>query len=108
MAVDIFHDVTERNRAEMMRARLASIVESSDDVIIGKTLDGIITSWNSGAEKIYGYSAKETVGQPISMLVPPGRPEEIPAILERLRRGEKVDHYERYASPRTVGDWTSR
>ena len=94
MAVNIFHDVTERNRAEMMRAQLAAIVESSDDVIIGKTLDGIITSWNSGAERIYGYSAKEAVGQPVSMLVPPERPQEIPTILERVRRGEKVDHYE--------------
>jgi PAS domain S-box-containing protein len=94
MAVNIFHDVTERNRAEMLRAQLAAIVESSDDVIIGKTLDGIITSWNSGAERIYGYSAEETVGQPISMLVPPERPDEIPTILESIRRGEKVDHYE--------------
>jgi PAS domain S-box-containing protein len=94
MAVNIFRDVTEQLRAEEERARLAAIVESSDDAIIGKTLDGIITSWNKGAERIYGYSAKEAVGQPISMLVPPERPDEIPRILESLRRGEKVYHFE--------------
>ena len=89
-----FQDITERKRAEEDRARLAAIVESSDDVIIGKTLEGIITSWNKGAERIYGYSAEEAVGQPISMLVPPERPNEIPRILESIRQGEKVDHLE--------------
>src|SRR5215211_537245 len=81
-------------RSEEESARLAAIVESSDDVIIGKTLEGIITSWNKGAERLYGYSAEETVGQPISMLVPPERPDEVPRILESLRRGEKVDYFE--------------
>jgi PAS domain S-box-containing protein len=94
MAVNIFRDVTERRRAEEERARLASIVESSDDAILSKTLDGTITSWNKGAERIYGYSAEETVGRPISMLVPPDRPDEIPRILESLRRGEKIDNFE--------------
>jgi PAS domain S-box-containing protein len=89
-----FQDVTERKRAEEERARLAAIVESSDDVILSKTLEGIITSWNRGAERIYGYSADEAVGQPVSMLVPPERPNEIPGILERIRRGEKIDHFE--------------
>jgi PAS domain S-box-containing protein len=89
-----FRDVTDSKRAEEERARLAAIVESSDDVIIGKTLDGVITSWNRGAEKIYGYSAAEAVGQPVSMLVPPERPDEIPSILGTIRRGEKVDHFE--------------
>jgi PAS domain S-box-containing protein len=89
-----FRDVTERRRAEEHRARLAAIVESSDDVILGKTLEGIITSWNEGAERTYGYTAEEAVGQPISMLVPPERPNEIPRILESIRRGEKVDHFE--------------
>jgi PAS domain S-box-containing protein len=84
----------ESKLAEEERARLAAIVESSDDAILGKTLDGIITSWNKGAERIYGYSQEETVGQPISMLVPPERPDEIPDILARVRRGEKVDHFE--------------
>jgi PAS domain S-box-containing protein len=94
MAVSIFRDVTEQRRAEEERARLVAIVESSDDAIIGKTLAGMITSWNKGAERIYGYSADEAVGQPISMLVPPERPDEIPRILESIRRGEKVDHFE--------------
>jgi PAS domain S-box-containing protein len=76
-----FQDVTERKRAEEARARLAAIIESSDDAIIGKTLDGVITSWNKGAQKIYGYSAEEVVGKPINILVPPERPDEIPKIL---------------------------
>jgi len=79
---------------EEERARLAAIVQSSDDAIIAKTLDGIITSWNPGAQKIYGYSAGEAVGQPISMLAPPERSDEIPGILERIRSGAMVDHYE--------------
>ncbi|HET7479542.1 MAG TPA: PAS domain S-box protein [Rubrobacteraceae bacterium] len=92
--VNIFHDITDRERADIERRQLSAIVESSDDAIISKTLDGTITSWNSGAQKIYGYSAEETVGMPISMLVPDDRPNEIPGILERLSRGEKIDHYE--------------
>lgn len=74
--------------------RLAAIVESSDDAIISKTLEGIITSWNSGAERIYGYSASEVIGKPISILVPEERIDEVPKILERLKRGERVDHFE--------------
>ena len=73
---------------------LASIVESSDDAIITKTSNGIITSWNSGAEKIYGYSAKEVLGRPISILLPHGQTDEVPAILERIKRGESIHHYE--------------
>src|SRR5215212_3286165 len=92
--IAVIEDASERKRAEEEHARLAAIVESSEDTIIGKTLDGIITSWNPGAQKIYGYSAEEAVGQPISMLAPPERSDEIPAILERLRRGEKVEHFE--------------
>jgi len=87
-------EITERKQAEEVRARLAAIVESSEDAIIGKTLEGTITNWNRGAQKIYGYSAKEVVGKPINILVPPDRPNEIPKILERLRRGEAIDHYE--------------
>ena len=90
----VTRDITERKLAKQERAWLASIVESSDDAIISKTLDGTITSWNKGAERIYGYSALETVGQPISMLVPPERSDEIPRILARIRLGEKVDHFE--------------
>src|SRR5918994_1152491 len=87
-------DITERKQAEEVRARLAAIVESSEDAIIAKTLDGVITDWNRGAQKTYGYSAEEVLGKPINVLVPPDRPNEIPTILERLRRGEVIDHYE--------------
>jgi PAS domain S-box-containing protein len=87
-------DITERKRSEEVKALLASIVESSDNAIIGKTLDGTILSWNKGAEILYGYSADEVVGRPISILVPADRSTEIPDILARIRRGEKVSHYE--------------
>jgi two-component system cell cycle sensor histidine kinase/response regulator CckA len=90
----IITDVTERKRAEERNLRLAAIVESSDDAIIGKTLDGIITSWNKGAEKIYGYEETEALGKPISLLVPSDRQDEIPEILEKIRMGEHVEHYE--------------
>ena len=73
---------------------LAAIVESSDDAIIGKTLQGTITSWNQAAERIYGYAADEAVGQPISMIIPEEWPDELPSIMARLRRGERIDHYE--------------
>jgi diguanylate cyclase (GGDEF)-like protein/PAS domain S-box-containing protein len=80
--------------AEDGPVRLAAIVESSDDAIISMTLEGIITSWNDGAQRIYGYSAEEALGQPISLLVPTERPNEVPQILERIRQGEKVEHFE--------------
>jgi PAS domain S-box-containing protein len=73
---------------------LAAIVSSSEDAIISKTPDGIVTSWNRGAERIYGYAAEEVVGQPISMLMCSDRPEEMRAILQRIRNGERVEHYE--------------
>lgn len=73
---------------------LASIVESSDDAIITKTSLGTITSWNRGAEKIYGFPAEEVVGKPISILIPPDYADEVPDILERIKRGEKIHHYE--------------
>lgn len=73
---------------------LAAIVESSDDAIIGKTLDGIITSWNKGAERTYGYRAEEVIGKSISILVPADRPDELPRILETLRQGKRIEHYE--------------
>jgi len=76
------------------QAYLASIVECSDDAIYGKTLDGTILSWNQGAERIYGYAAAEMVGRPVSVLVPPNKPDEVPAILEKVRRGERVSHFE--------------
>ena len=76
------------------RTQLASIVDSSDDAIIGKTLDGVITSWNRGAERLYGYTREEMIGKSITRLVPKDRPDEIPSILQRIRLGESVEHYE--------------
>jgi PAS domain S-box-containing protein len=79
---------------ETVRARLSAIVESSDDAIVGKDLDGIVRSWNASAERIFGYTAQEMIGQPITRIIPPDRQDEEPAILERLKRGERVDHFE--------------
>jgi PAS domain S-box-containing protein len=73
---------------------LASIVESSDDAIIGKDLDGVIMSWNTGAERTFGYQAKEVIGKPVLILIPPERHDEEPRILERIRAGGKIEHYE--------------
>ena len=89
-----FQDVSERKRAEQNANLLASIVESSDDAILSKSLEGVITSWNRGAERLFGYAAAEAVGQSITILIPPDRLEEEPKILERLRRGERVEHFE--------------
>ncbi len=83
-----------RNELLEGRRRFAEIVESSDDAIIAKSLDGTITSWNRGAKRIYGYRAEEVIGKPISMLVPPDIEDEVPAILEKVRRGERIEHYE--------------
>jgi PAS domain S-box-containing protein len=90
----IFRDITERRRAEDARARLAAIVESSEDAIIGKTLEGIITDWNQGAERLYGYTAADVVGRSLAFLVPPQRADELPGILARLARGEAIARYE--------------
>jgi PAS domain S-box-containing protein len=79
---------------DITRARLAAIVESSDDAIVSKTLEGIVTSWNSGAERVFGYTSEEMVGQPITKIIPEDRLDEEPQILSRLRRGERVDHFE--------------
>lgn len=84
----------ERKRAEETLVQWAAIVESSEDAIIGKTLDGTITSWNMGAEKLFGYSAEEVLGQPISIIFPPERLNEFQEIQESIRRGEPVTHYE--------------
>jgi two-component system sensor kinase FixL len=80
--------------AERENHRLAAIVTSSDDAIIGKTLEGIITDWNPGAEAIFGYSAQEVIGKPVSMLAAPDRESDMPVILARIRGGERVEHYE--------------
>jgi len=87
-------DITERRAAEEERSRLAAIVESSEDAILSKTVHGTITSWNRAAERLYGYSVEEAVGQSISMIVPPDRPDEVPEILRKVRRGERVEHLE--------------
>jgi PAS domain S-box-containing protein len=87
-------DVSERQQTEETRARLAAIVESSDDAIISKTLDGIILSWNPAAERLFGYSPEEVVGQPMMLLIPPERRTEEPAILARVAGGERVAHFE--------------
>jgi len=87
-------DVTERRRAIAELTRLAAIVESSDDAIIGKDLDNRITSWNRAAERIYGYSADEVLGKSISILLPPDDPDEVTVILENLKHGERIDHFE--------------
>ena len=78
----------------LMLARHAAIIQNSDDAILSKDLNGIITSWNPGAERIFGYSADEAIGKPVAMLIPAGRENEEPEILARLRRGERMDHYE--------------
>ncbi len=93
-AMAIARDVTERTRMEQERAILSAIVESSEDAVLSKTLDGFITSWNAGAQRMYGYSPEEVLGRHVSVLAPPELQDEIPKILERLRRGESTDHYE--------------
>ena len=90
----VIRDVTERKRAEEARFRHAAIVESSDDAIISLDLDGRILSWNVGAQRIYGYTEAEALGQPISLIVPPEQPEEERGFLRRLRAGERIEHYE--------------
>ena len=87
-------DITERKRADEVASHLAAIVESSDDAIISKTLEGTILTWNSGAERVFGYVAEEVIGRPIQILIPPERIDEEPVILNRLKSGECIDHYE--------------
>ncbi len=92
--VTAIREIGERKKVQEARARLAAIVESSEDAIVGRTSEGIITSWNSGARKIYGYTAAETLGEHISILSPPGRPDEVAEIMERVRERERIEHYE--------------
>jgi PAS domain S-box-containing protein len=89
-----FRDVTEQRKAQRSARFLASIVESSDDAIIGKDMNGVITSWNGAAKRLFGYSAAEAVGRPIAILSPPDRADEMPAILARLKQGERVEHFD--------------
>lgn len=93
-AVNMLLDITESKRVADVSRRLAAIVENSDDAIISKDLNGIITTWNRGAQKIFGYRADEIIGQPVTVLMPPERFDEEPFILDRVRRGESVEHYQ--------------
>lgn len=92
--LEVTNDITQRRLAEESRASLAAIVESSEDAIVSQALDGTIMSWNAGAERIFGYSAGEVIGRHISILAPPERPCEIQGILERIKRGDRVPHFE--------------
>jgi len=93
-AVNMLLDITDKKRAEEINAKLAAIVQSSDDAIVGKTLEGIVTSWNNAAERMFGYTANEMIGQSILKIIPDERVHEEPKILERLRRGESIEHFE--------------
>ncbi|MBI4596300.1 MAG: PAS domain S-box protein [Candidatus Tectomicrobia bacterium] len=92
--VAIIRDITKHKLAEEAALQLSAIVNSSDDAIIGETPEGLIFSWNAGAEKVYGYSAQEVMGRSISLLIPHGWSDELPDLLEKLRGGEHVKHYE--------------
>ncbi len=92
--IGVVQDVSDRKRVEVMRHRMAAVVESSDDAIVTKDLNGIIRTWNRGAERLFGYSAAEMIGESILLLVPPELREEEHQILDRLRRGERIEHYE--------------
>jgi PAS domain S-box-containing protein len=93
-AVNMLVDFTERKRNEEAAQHYAAIVESSDDAIISKDINGVIMSWNSGAQRLFGYTSQEAVGKPVTILIPPSRHDEEPRILERIRRGERTEHYE--------------
>lgn len=90
----VIRDITERKRAQAVQAQLAAIVESSNDAIIGKTLEGIIMNWNRGAEDLYGYSAEEVKGRSVAILVPPERQNELSEILGKLKQGQRIEQYE--------------
>ena len=94
MILVAIEDITERKRAEIAVARLAAVVECSDEAIIAKNLDGVIQSWNRAAERLFGYTAEEALGRSVTMLMPPDRVHEESEILERIRRGEHIEHYE--------------
>ena len=94
LVTEVNNDITEVRRGHEARQYLASIVESSEDAIVGKTLDGVVTAWNNAAEAMFGYRAEEMIGRPISLLLPPDRIDEEAMILERLRRGERLRRFE--------------
>src|SRR5215207_5425001 len=86
--------VARLNTAEVAPYWLSALIESADDAIISKTLDGIITSWNAGAQRIFGYTADEVIGKSVTILIPEGHLDEEPAILAKLRQGQRIEHYE--------------
>ncbi|MBI1774029.1 MAG: PAS domain S-box protein [Proteobacteria bacterium] len=92
--VGVIHDITDRRHAEETRDRLAAIVESSHDAVIGKDLNGIVTTWNFGAQSLYGYAAAEMVGKPLALLAPPDRQNEISELIAKVRQGRTVSHYD--------------
>jgi PAS domain S-box-containing protein len=92
--IGIIQDISDRKQAEEAMARLAAVIEFSDDAIITKTLEGIISTWNPGAARLFGYEAHEAIGKPVTMLIPDNYLNEEPDILNRLRRGERIEHYE--------------
>jgi two-component system CheB/CheR fusion protein len=92
--INMLIDISERKQADHTRERLAAIVDSSDDAIISKNLNGVIQSWNKGAERIFGYTAQEAIGCHVSLLIPQDRLDEEPGIIGRIRQGERIDHYE--------------
>jgi len=93
-ASHVARDITAGAELQLARARLAAIVESSDDAIVSKNLNGVVQTWNKGAERVCGYSTVEMIGRPMSILLPPDRPDEEATILERLGKGDRVDHFE--------------
>ena len=93
-AVNTLIDISERKQAEYTAKQFSAIVESSDDAIVSKDLNGVVRTWNPGAERLFGYPAEEIIGKPITTLIPPDRRDEEVRILERLRNGERIDHYE--------------
>jgi PAS domain S-box-containing protein len=99
----IARDISEHREAQNSILGLRALVDASDDAIIGKTMDGTIISWNKGAEKVYGYKAEEILGQSISVLIPPGYPNEFPEIMVRLQRGEHIEKYG--CTPRGNPQW---
>src|SRR5215831_4440186 len=122
-AIAVFQDISYWKITEENRQWLSAIIESSDDAIISKNLDGIIMSWNKGAERIFGYQEDEVIGKPVTVLMPPERYNEEPAILAGIRQGERFDHYEtvrkrfgpesssRFSRPKalaTAVDWASQ
>ena len=103
----VVHLVGCGRRLEDVGLWLAAIVDSSDDAIISKNLDGVILTWNLAAQRLFGYSAEEAVGQPITIIIPPELRDEEKEILRRLRAGERIEHYETRRITRTDGTWMS-